>query len=222
MQYGVQEKVIQLIPKVYITREAKNMLDLYIQHTNAEVSGLGSIFNFGSNLLIDEIYLFKQKVTKSTTKIDQSEIAAFMSDMFQKGFSLSSLRVWWHSHCDMGVFWSHTDETTIAGFSDGEWFVSIVSNKNQQYLCRLDQFQPLRISLTTELLIFDPPSEALIASVVKEIKEKVTMPKVLSPKNPMIIIPGNSAPKGGAKDDDDADGYYGLYPTSGYHQPSES
>jgi hypothetical protein len=61
-----------------------------------------------------------------------------------KGIDPRTLRLWLHSHAEMGTFWSTTDAETIAGLCNDGFVLSIVTNKKGAMLARVDLFEPIR------------------------------------------------------------------------------
>ena len=164
--------------KIYITPEAKQMLDLYVDATTEEISGLGKVRKIGRKIMIEQVYLLKQKSSGSSTDLDMDAVSDFLVEMVDKGDGAENLKLWWHSHGNMGAFWSGTDDKTIEGF-DNEWMVSLVMNRKDEYKCRLDVYDPVHLVVeNAELCISAPsPSEMLMEAVKKEVEEKVKTQK---------------------------------------------
>jgi hypothetical protein len=96
-----------------------------------------------------------------------------MVDCILKGIDTSKLKLWWHSHANMGVFWSTTDENTIKLFDNG-WMISLVGNKKGEILSRLDIYDPIRFTLgNLELKIIIETDPLLEKQIEDEIAEKV-------------------------------------------------
>lgn len=110
----------------------------WVEIAQGEVSGLGVVEEHPGLLRITDFVLLEQVCSDAETELDPRAIAELMQDIDDP----SRLRCWIHSHADMGVFWSRTDESTIAGLSNGTWLLSMVVNKAHQSLLRLDQFNP--------------------------------------------------------------------------------
>lgn len=182
-----KDEYLPKLPVIYISPEVKIKLDTYIQLAEGEISGLGSIEIFGKqDFLVRELYLFNQTCTPSDTKLDRKAVAKFIYQMIHEGKNPAVIKLWWHSHADMPVFWSvGTDEKTIAGFKN-EWMVSIVGNKAGEYLGRVDIFKPIRLSVDKlELRVILVPDEEMRKLLAEEVTQKVvfTIPKEV-PVNP--------------------------------------
>lgn len=165
------------ISQILITPEAFQRLKFCIEICPSEISGLGRVEPYENNLLISEVFILKQKVSSSDTELDPEGVCQLLSRFIQEGRDPSSIRLWWHSHGEMDVEWSDTDEKTIHSFN-GDYMVSVMGNKQGQFLCRLDFFSPERRvmeGLPLVPLAEDGGSDelALRESIEAEIQEKV-------------------------------------------------
>jgi len=165
------------VPVVYITPEAKQRLDLYLQCAGGEISGLGNVEKMGDDFLITHVHLFEQECTGASTDLEPESVSKFLLEAIQAGIDTSTLKLWWHSHVNMGCFWSGTDDGTAARLAAGGWFLSVVGVKSGEYLCRLDLYEPVRITLDgIEFRIKYPENLALRAEIDAEVKAKVKVP----------------------------------------------
>ena len=134
------------LPKIVIKHQVYNKIRAYADLCNNEISALGTVRVYDNTIYINNIFLFNQKVNGTTTEICQNDLSKFIYQCVKEDIDPSSLKLWWHSHVNMDVFWSPTDQNTIGKFSK-EWMVSIVSNKQDKFKVRLDIFSPIRITL---------------------------------------------------------------------------
>lgn len=98
-----------------------------------EVSGLGNVQYDDKQKLftVTDVWLQEQTNTGASTDISADGVTQLMSmhaGLKTAGKIHGDLRFWWHSHADMGVFWSNTDETAIHELSEHGWFLSSVFN----------------------------------------------------------------------------------------------
>jgi len=100
------------LPVVYITTEAKQRLDLYIQLADGEISGLGTVTRLGNDFLVTAVHLFEQECTSASTDLSVEDVSKFLLEAVRSGLDPAALKLWWHSHCNMGAFWSATDDGT--------------------------------------------------------------------------------------------------------------
>jgi proteasome lid subunit RPN8/RPN11 len=172
MNYYREE--IPKLPEILITLAAKKKLDAYIRSIDIEISGLGVVEKQNENtLVITDILLFKQECTSSETKLQSKDLSDFLVKLVEKGEDTSTIKLWWHSHHRLGCFWSSTDINTIGLFKKSDYFISIVGDSSQNYLCRLDIFKPLRITLEVPLKIIIPEDQILTRRIKKEVAKKV-------------------------------------------------
>lgn len=166
-------------PTIYITPEAKTRLDYYIESSSIEISGLGTVKKYKGDLLIEKILLFEQKCDAVNTDLTSSDVAKYLYQAIKEGIDPSEIKLWWHSHHKMGCFWSEKDQYTIESFGrTSDWFLSIVGCHGGQYLCSLDLFKPLRITVPTLLVIVPSPIDTVLLNKIKsEIAQKVTVVK---------------------------------------------
>lgn len=156
---------------IYITRECLDKMKLYIEECPTEISGLGRAFQKDRYIVVTDIIILKQKCTSTESEMDDAAIAEFVS----KCEDPENWRVFWHSHANMGVFWSGTDENTISKFGMDGWLISIVGNKRGEFLTRMDLYS-LGITADCRLLSFAPELSEAREEVKKEIKELVSTP----------------------------------------------
>jgi len=170
--------------KAFILPEAKQKLDLYVDATTDEISGLGKVIVRNKKLYIEDIYLLKQESGGSSTELDQESVAEFMTEMMARNEPLESLKLWWHSHGTMGVFWSGTDEDTARKFGNG-WMMSLVVNRKGEYKSRLDVYEPVDLVVDNiELDVALRFNEELRERIKAEVAEKVS-------KKGFVTVGGN-------------------------------
>jgi hypothetical protein len=96
-----------------------------------------------------EVFLpSKQDNSAATTDIASDEIHNLMTELIQQGKDIEKLKLHWHSHADMGVFHSGTDEDNYATLQNGEYLVSLVINRSGSFLGRVDYQSPVSFSVS--------------------------------------------------------------------------
>lgn len=156
------------IPVVYISFGVLQKLHFYIHSVDTEISGLGLVRQVGRDFLVEDIFLLRQKSNLSKTILDKDAIAELMMSL---GPNISFLRVWWHSHGDGEVFWSPTDNGQIRDFGSG-WIISIVGNTRNQFLARIDTFDP-RLTIHMPVMFLNDLTEDEMEVLRREIADKV-------------------------------------------------
>ena len=131
---------------ICITSNALEKLALYVELSSHEISGLGFVDSSGDNLIITDVFILRQRCFHSYTELLPEAVAEFMLDAVNAGKDPETIKLWWHSHANMDVFWSSIDEYTARGFGN-DFMLALVLNKSGDYLCRLDLFQPTPLTL---------------------------------------------------------------------------
>jgi len=158
--------------KVLIVPEAYARLQAYIQGCTQEISGLGTVEVEDGFPVITDIHLFEQEVSAASTDLSADDISKFLAESVRLNLDVAKLRLWWHSHANMGVFWSGTDTGTInTCFGGCDWMVSIVGNRKNEFKTRVDLYTPFRLVADSLPLVQKFADSEL--DVTEEIKAKV-------------------------------------------------
>ncbi len=151
-------------PHIQFTVEAYLKQKNLIEIAPAEVTWLGVVEKVENVYIIEDIIIPKQEVSSTTCEIDSDDLVnyAHLHDR---------IRFWGHSHANMGVFASATDESTMRLFSDScDYFIRFIANKRGEYT--LDFFDYQR-GVVIEGLGYEIVSDELRREVENEFKEKV-------------------------------------------------
>lgn len=163
---------------VYLTAAVKEKIELWTTMARGEVSGLGIVeeMNEGSyrGYKVTDLYLAEQSCNGSGTVITPESAAKLMIELETRGIDTGKLKFWWHSHGDIGVMWSGTDEENIQGFKPKDYFISLVTNKKGKSLCRVDVFKPIRLCVDEVRMDLILPDMGLEEECKKEFAARVT------------------------------------------------
>lgn len=123
----------------------------WVHKSPVEVSGLGSVVvdHETNTLRVVDAIMLKQENTATATDIDATAISKAMYEHFRLA-KPGELKFWWHSHVNMGVFWSGTDIATIEQLGGQGWFAATVFNKKNEVKSAFIQSKnsgPVRIFL---------------------------------------------------------------------------
>lgn len=158
--------------KVLIAPDAHAKLTAYIRGVTGEISGLGVVSLLDETPYISEVLLFEQEVSGASTDLCPEDLSKFLVEWVTAGRDPSELKLWWHSHANMGVFWSGTDTNTQKTcFKGSDWLVSIVGNRKGEFLCQVNIFKPFHFVLEKLPLVIHYPQ--IEADVTEEIRAKV-------------------------------------------------
>lgn len=110
----------------------KNWVDICPQ----EISGLGIVSAKGGTIYVEDALLLTQECSPAETELDREAIAELQFSLDKN--NRDKLRLWWHSHVNMGVFWSGTDEANIRSLRGDKFFLHSVFNKREEHRTRLE------------------------------------------------------------------------------------
>jgi len=115
--------------KISIPYHIYEQIQFYVDKSDIECSGLGKVVVTPEGYAVTEITLLKQVNTSTHTEIDSHAVTKAMYDLRN---SVGGLYFWWHSHVNMGVFWSNTDIDTIKEIGAQGLCVAVVFNKKKE------------------------------------------------------------------------------------------
>jgi predicted RNA-binding Zn-ribbon protein involved in translation (DUF1610 family) len=166
--------------KIKFENEAYKKLLFYVNNCDVEISGYGKSRVEKDEIIVEDVIIIKQKCTGTQTDIDDKATFEFFKERLDAGEDVKSWNVWWHSHVNMGVFWSATDENTAKNLSSGgNYLISIVANKRGEYLGRVDIFpknnSPFEIKIPLHEKIDIPGTSIALepTEVTKERSEEI-------------------------------------------------
>ena len=114
------------IPRVYYTNKVYNEIRYLVQKCVDEVCWFGSVEKKGADYLVTEIFVPKQKVSAASAEIDAEDL----SDIALELEDPSTLYYWGHSHVNMQVRPSATDEEQFAEYlNDCDVMIRGIYNK---------------------------------------------------------------------------------------------
>jgi hypothetical protein len=145
--------------KLIIQSTAYQKIRAYTDICPKEISGLGKVEMIDGKLTVTDVTIFEQTVSASHSTIPPEALAKFQNDMVKKGGSMKQWCLWWHSHAEMGVFFSGTDTNTIDSSTEFPYLVSLVVNKKGDSKARIDVYQPVHMfsDLEVEVKEADEP-----------------------------------------------------------------
>lgn len=118
--------------KLVIDALEHEKIKFWVDKSNIEISGLGKC-KWNASLQafhVTKVYLLDQENTSTTTDLDPQAVAKLMYESREdEGF----LNFWWHSHVNMGVFWSGTDMSTMKQIAGNGMVLATVFNKKGEH-----------------------------------------------------------------------------------------
>jgi len=100
----------------------------WINKSSNEVSGLGTLEQHGDLFVVTSAILVPQENGSAHSDIEAADVARASYQLRDRG----PIRWWWHSHVNMGVFWSGTDKDTMKTLAGEGWIAATVFNKREE------------------------------------------------------------------------------------------
>ena len=125
----------EIEPIIWVAPLALDKMALYVQGCDKEIGWLGRVEKQDMNFIILDTYLFKQEVNATTCEISPEGLSEFIMETLTadpaEGMEIvNNLRLWGHSHVNMGVSPSGQDDTQIKSFQEGNpFFIRVIDNK---------------------------------------------------------------------------------------------
>lgn len=127
-----------LAPRIVIAPEALAKMQLYVDQCNDEIGWLGTADLYadddGRVIVIEDTFLPKQEVHSTTTELTPEGLEEIAMELLSKpdGDKIwNRMRMWGHSHVNMGTSPSGQDDKQMKEFSNigHDWFVRLIANK---------------------------------------------------------------------------------------------
>ena len=160
--------------RLFLLPEVEQRIRHYTDLAHGEVSGLGTVEEWDGGFLVDKVFLPKQVCTPAGTTLDEDAVATLLLELEAEGEDSGKLRFWWHSHAHHDVFWSQTDEDCIEGLANGDYVLSLVTNKRGAALARLDIFRPARMTIDDIPVSVRTLDDDLRDTCEQELEDKLT------------------------------------------------
>ncbi len=160
---------------IYIEEKSWNKLLNYsrsaVKQFSAEIGGMALLEqDEDGDWWIVEPTILKQTVTGSNCNLDAEELSKYYTTEAMENPDVRF--VWWHSHANMGVFWSGTDTNTMDADKSIDWSVALVINAKGEYKVRVNWESPISFQHDTELGIIRKDIPKYIKNEVKELCSK--------------------------------------------------
>lgn len=176
---------------LWLSPQIVSELMFYAWKVDAEVGGMGLLRFDDNNITVEELFLIDQKVHGTECELSSEAYSNLMADIMAKheDEKLTRLNFWWHSHKNMGAFFSPTDDTTMREW-DGQYQVALVINRKGEMKARLMSRVPVLIigDIDVEIDWFDVPECENWSS---NVKDKV-MKQVFTYTPNVPVVPGKA------------------------------
>ena len=133
-------------PSVFISGTAHGKMLALVKECDIEIGWMCTVEkDEDGDFHLNDVYVPLQTCTASTTVISERGDSELMMELLEqgKGAEVNALRCWGHSHVNMAVFASQTDETQTQDFIDNleeagsDHFIRLIGNKRGELLCHV-------------------------------------------------------------------------------------
>ena len=143
-----------------------------------EISGLmTAIPQEDGRYLMSDVEILKQENTSVETDIDGDAVMEYKMKYGMKYNNPSMKFVWWHSHHNMGVDWSHTDLKEINAWKNNSFSLALVVNLREEYTFRVSLWNcngiPMEEHIDTSITIERKEDSIKITKAMKEQYEEL-------------------------------------------------
>ena len=139
-------------PKVQIARMALEKIQYLVRKDRQEISGLGITRVVGDTIFVDDVKMLDQVRGPAHTDIDAEAAAKLMFEWRERE---GNLNFWWHSHVNMGVFWSSQDLATIRDMGKQGMCIASVFNKKGEIRTAVACNMKTPFAETEQLIMYD-------------------------------------------------------------------
>jgi hypothetical protein len=168
-RFGGPEVKIVMSPEVYKKMHA------YALISEGEIGGFAktSTTRVADKITVTvlDVRIFKQVVNPVHTELDRESLADFYYSLIKGGEEPSQWNLWWHSHHNFAVFYSGTDNATVAKISEDSTLYSVVINKAGETIGRSDRRGS---SIDAPAIVDYGVDESVMEQCKKDVKEMVT------------------------------------------------
>ena len=122
-------------PEVHFTEVSLFKMSQYVKQSDAEVSWMGFVSRDKPLLYtVEDVFLMPQEVSAASTDIDADSWFELEKELGME--KMQTVRFWGHSHVNMEINPSETDDVTMETLSMGtEWYIRAICNKKGSMKC---------------------------------------------------------------------------------------
>lgn len=170
--------VQEFAPYVRIASEALDKMKLYVDECPDEIGWLGTAYRDEREIYLEDVYLFEQEVHATTTEITPEGLSSFAEQLLmeENGMEIwNNLKMWGHSHVNMGVSPSGQDDSQMETFKQGghDWFIRLIANKKGELKVDLYDYKTGVVYLDLPWFEELPEDEANIQDAIEKLYEEL-------------------------------------------------
>ena len=180
-------------PTIIITPETYLKMYALVDNTDDEISWHCMVKKSENKYLLYDVLIFPQENTAAHTGTDDKKYTEWLQElMFNDTFPFNELRCHGHSHVNMNVFSSATDDeyqtNLTQNIDDGDFYIFLILNKKREMCVLLYDFEHNILFDKKDVDIIVPLNNIDLTEWAKNtIKENVTKPKYVSTKKPKYL-----------------------------------
>lgn len=183
----------QVVPFVYIERDALNKMFLYVDGCSDEIGWLCTATREGRTITIHDAYLFEQEVHATTTEITPEGLTNFAMALMEdpNGVEIwNNMKVWGHSHVNMAVMPSGQDDSQMNTFKDGghDWFIRIIANKKGDLKVDMYEYSSGLIYIDLPWAIAQSDDEIILIDEIERLEEELNRLRQIALNNEKPIV----------------------------------
>jgi hypothetical protein len=169
----VTRALLSSVPYILIQPQALHKMFQYVSGCSDEIGWMGTAYREGREIIIDNVFLFDQEVHATTTEITPDGLSDFAMELMQQpdGVDIwNNLKMWGHSHVNMGITPSGQDDKQMETFKEGghDWFIRLIANKKGELKIDLYDY-------ATGVIYLDLPWEALESEAETHISMEISL-----------------------------------------------
>lgn len=147
-------QAIESAPQLFFAHDAWKQLSCYYRSIRTEFQLMGFVAQEEGNVFrVTELAINPQYAGYAHARNDESKFSDFLRELEAKGKDLGKLRFQAHSHGMFSTYFSPEDVNTIRNGYACNWMISMVGNMRDDFLARLDIFEPVPISIALPIFI---------------------------------------------------------------------
>jgi len=136
------------VPKIRINFQVYLKMKYFMKHFDQEIFALLIIDEEDDTLVVSDLRIPEQSVSGGHCKPTATGLAKILNDLEDEEQGKSEkARGWFHTHGNMGTFFSGVDEKTIKDWGKGSPYVLSIVGAKTDMKTRLDIFSPIKIEL---------------------------------------------------------------------------
>lgn len=166
-------------PVVFIEPLAYAKMANIVSICEKEVGWLGTATRDVENnsIFVHDVFLFEQEVSSVTCDITEEGLNEFANHVLQQenGMDiLNNIKLWGHSHVNMGVTPSQTDNEQMEIFADNnDWFLRLIANKSGELSIDMYNYEHNIVIHDISWNLYIAEFEETYEFIEEEIKNKV-------------------------------------------------